>query len=94
MSRQSILTIILVISLITGGYIWYLYLYPSENSESAVSEELIVSPDFLARTALLEKTQIDHDFLKLKIFSELESGPSLPPLPAEISGRANPFAQF
>ncbi|OGF68549.1 hypothetical protein A3H65_03770 [Candidatus Giovannonibacteria bacterium RIFCSPLOWO2_02_FULL_45_14] len=96
MDRQNILTIILVLSLIAGGYVWYSYLYPSENAESTVSEDQIISPEFLAKTALLDKTKIDADFLKSGIFFELESGPALPPLPAlsEINGRPNPFAQF
>ena len=94
MSRQNILAVILVLSLATGGYVWYLYLYPSAEEKSANSEEQIVSPEFLAITALLNKTQIDAAFFKSDIFSELESGPPLPPLPAEINGRVNPFAQF
>lgn len=94
MSRQNILTIILVLSLVAGGYVWYSYLYPNENKESTIPEEQIVSPEFLAKTALLDKTQIDAEFLKGGKFLELESGPALPDLPTEINGRANPFAQF
>ncbi|OGF52199.1 hypothetical protein A3I27_03120 [Candidatus Giovannonibacteria bacterium RIFCSPLOWO2_02_FULL_43_11b] len=94
MSRQNILTIILALSLLAGGYIWYSSLYPSANDENTIKEEQIVSPEFLAKTALLSKTQIDADFFKSGVFSELESGPALPPPPSEINGRVNPFAQF
>lgn len=94
MSRQNILAIILVLSLIAGGYVWYSYLYPRQNNKSAGTEERIVSPEFLAKTELLSRLKIDIDFFKNAAFSALESGPPLPAIPAEINGRANPFAQF
>lgn len=93
MNRQNILLIILVLSLAAGAYVWYSYLYVAPEAP-VVGQASAVSPEFLAKAGLLDRIKIDSEFLKSGIFSELVSGPILPPTSENINGRANPFAQF
>lgn len=93
MDRQNILAIILVLSLIVGGYVWYSYFFSTPSDEVAQEPESVVSAEFLARSALLDRTEIDTAFFENATFLELRDGAKLPPLP-ENRGRTNPFSSF
>ena len=92
-SKQNILTVILLLALVGIAYIWYTSFFSPEESQLAPEPALSTSGDFLALLSLLENLKIDTEFFQSGSFQELKSGVKLPPLPAE-RGRINPFAPF
>ena len=91
--RQNILTIVLILALAAGGYIWYSYFLSGGEKTAPANVNSPVSEEFLLRAELLNRIKIDTEFFRSPVFLELKAGEKLPPLP-EVRGRANPFGQF
>jgi len=89
--RQNILTIVLILAIIGGGYVWYAYFSSFETGAPEIKSP--VSNEFLRRASLLERLDIDTGFFRGSAFLELRSG-APPPPPPEARGRANPFGGF
>ncbi|MBI2023780.1 hypothetical protein HYT00_00040 [Candidatus Giovannonibacteria bacterium] len=92
MNKQTILLIVLVLAVIAGGYVWYAYFFQSpKKDETPEVKKQVVSEEFLARAAILDRIKINTDFFSSPDFLKLEDGAAKPPLP-ETKGRTNPFA--
>lgn len=91
-NRQNILVSILVVSLLIGGYVWYSYFF-SGTTALPQAPAPVVSSQFLARAELLNKIEMDVDFLRSPQVLNLEPVAKLPQIP-ENRGRVNPFADF
>lgn len=92
MSKQTLLLIVLILAVIAGSYIWYTNFLPSNNETSQPKKEL-VSQEFLARAAILDRIRLRTDFFSSDEFLKLQDGAKKPQIP-ENKGRANPFSPF
>lgn len=90
--RQNIITAIFILSLLAGGYYWYVSVSGSDEVAAPAAEEerQFISSNFLATLAVLEGIEIDSEFFRNSLFQELRGGIKLPPPPQE-RGRSNPF---
>ena len=72
---------------------WYAYFFIPVEGVKPTEVKSPVSPQFLARAAILERIKIDTEFFKSAAFIELRDGVKLPPAP-ELRGRTNPFGPY
>lgn len=92
MNRQTISTIIFIISLVATAYVWYRYKQytPLDDKKAEIRSDITTSLSELRR---LREIKLDTSIFQDKFFQTLSSPPSLP-LQEAIIGRQNPFTPF